>query len=65
MAELNYSSRCINDPFGYCAKGLKGVLTSVSPQGVVSYVGQDVICKKNWLECKDHVKYTDIVKKGE
>ncbi len=65
MAELTYSSRCINDPFGYCAKGLKGISVSTTPQGVVSYVGTEVRCNENWAECEDHMKFTDIVKDDE
>jgi hypothetical protein len=33
-----------------------------SPTGVVSYTGFGVVCEEHWQECKDHVKFTDIIK---
>jgi hypothetical protein len=33
-----------------------------SPNGQVSYIGYGTVCEENWRECKDHVKFTDIVK---
>jgi hypothetical protein len=33
-----------------------------SPTGVVSYTGFGVVCEEKWWECKDHVKFTDIIK---
>ena len=60
MAELVISFRCLYCIFGYCAQNKKGMQVS-SPNGAVSYIGYGAVCEENWRECKDYVKYTDIV----
>jgi hypothetical protein len=58
---MEITSRCLNNIFGYCAQNKTGRQIS-SPNGEVSYIGYGTACKEKWQECKDHVKYTDIVK---
>ena len=58
---MEITFRCLNDVMGYCAQNKKGMQVS-SPNGAVSYIGYGAVCEENWQNCKDHVKYTDIVK---
>jgi len=58
---MEITFRCLNCIFGYCAQNKKGMQVS-NPNGQVSYIGYGVTCEENWRECKDFVKYTDIVK---
>jgi hypothetical protein len=58
---MEITSRCLNDCLGYCAQNKTGRQIS-SPNGEVSYIGYGAVCEEKWQECKDHVKFTDIVK---
>jgi hypothetical protein len=58
---MEITSRCLNDVLGYCRQNRTGTVVS-SPTGVVTYTGFGVVCNEDWQNCKDHVKFTDIVK---
>jgi hypothetical protein len=61
MAQLEITSRCLNDCLGYCAKNKTGTQV-ISPNGEISYLGYGAKCEEDWLVCVSHVKFTDIVK---
>ena len=61
MTELLIHSRCLNDCLGYCRQNRTGMVIS-SPTGVVTYTGFGVGCGEQWQDCKDHFKFTDLVK---
>ena len=61
MAELEVTSRCLNDCLGYCVLNKKGSQV-ISPNGEISYLGYGAKCEEDYQVCVSHRKFTDIVK---
>jgi hypothetical protein len=61
MAQLEITSRCLNDCLGYCALNKTGTQV-ISPNGEISYLGYGAKCEEDWQICVSHRKFTDIVR---